>query len=352
MSNFTHPILSFLLFLTAAISQLQAQDPRFSQYYASPWNLNPAMTGVFNGRWRVVANYRDQWSSILGNTPFRTYSAAFDTRAYVGRSDVAAFGVGVLHDEAGSARFSQNRVQIGGAYLKQLAGGPRSNEHYVSLGAQIGMGQNSLDRGKLWFSRQFNNTTNQPDLTAPNGEANLNSSTKMFADFNAGLLWYTLFGDEGFFYAGGAMHHINRPVISLIGDEKETMYSRWSGQIGGLFPLTETLSLLPGIVAMKQGPAFETDFGMNVRYSNHDLNELALRFGAWGRIGNQLNSGLISDAVTVVGMLELNNWILGLSYDVTVSSLSLANNSRGAFEMSLSYVHPISRRSKITCPAF
>ena len=40
------------------------------------------------------------------------------------------------------------------------------------------------------------------------------------------------------------------------------------------------------------------------------------------------------DAVTIVGMLELNRWMLGLSYDITVSSLTAANNSRGAFELS------------------
>ena len=33
--------------------------------------------------------------------------------------------------------------------------------------------------------------------------------------------------------------------------------------------------------------------------------------------------------------LVLNRWMLGLSYDTTVSSLTQANNSRGAFELSL-----------------
>jgi type IX secretion system PorP/SprF family membrane protein len=352
MSNFTRPIVTLLFFFTVALSSLQAQDPRFSQYYASPWNLNPALTGVFNGRLRVAANYRDQWSSILGSTPFRTYSVAVDGRAYVGRSDLAGVGIGVMHDEAGTARFSQNRIHIGGSYLKKIAGGRYSNEHYVCVGAQLGAGQNSLDFSKLWFSRQFNTTTAQPDLTAGSGEPNLTNSTKIFADFNAGLLWYTILENEGFFYAGGAIHHINRPAISLIGDSRETLYSRYSIQAGGLLPISETFSVMPGLLVMQQGPAFETDFGLNVRYSNHDVNELALRFGAWGRIGNRLNSGLISDAVTVTGMVEWNRFVVGVSYDITVSSLSLANNARGAFEMSVMYTHPMERRSRITCPAF
>ena len=91
---------------------------------------------------------------------------------------------------------------------------------------------------------------------------------------------------------------------------------------------------------------------MNIRYSNNDLNELALRAGAWTRVVNKLDKGVQVDAVTIVAMLELNRWMLGLSYDLTVSSLTRANNSRGAFEISMTYFHPEHRRSKVTCPRF
>ncbi|HRI61516.1 MAG TPA: type IX secretion system membrane protein PorP/SprF, partial [Saprospiraceae bacterium] len=93
MKQFSKPIL-LLVLLLSVLDQISAQDPRFSQFYASPWNLNPAMTGLFNGRWRATANYRDQWSSFLNPVPFRTYAAAFDARFEVGRNDYAAFGIG------------------------------------------------------------------------------------------------------------------------------------------------------------------------------------------------------------------------------------------------------------------
>ncbi|MFM8373256.1 MAG: type IX secretion system membrane protein PorP/SprF, partial [Bacteroidota bacterium] len=64
MKNITRPIVIFTLFISF-LGELKAQDPRFSQYYASPWNLNPAMTGLFNGSWRITGNYRDQWGSFL-----------------------------------------------------------------------------------------------------------------------------------------------------------------------------------------------------------------------------------------------------------------------------------------------
>ncbi|MBK8967807.1 MAG: PorP/SprF family type IX secretion system membrane protein [Saprospiraceae bacterium] len=341
-----------LVVLKCTLPEVHAQDPRFSQYFASPWNLNPAMTGAFDGRWRVTANYRDQWSSFLAPVPFRTYAAAADVRLGVSRNDYVGLGIGLMHDEAGTARYVQNKAQLGAAFLKQLSGGPRRADHFLSAGAQLGFGQNNIDWSKLWFSRQFDPTLEIPDLTAGNGEPNADASTNIYLDFNAGLLWYTLFDNNGFLYAGGALHHINKPAISITGDSDERLYSRWSAHAGGQVPMNENFSLVPGVLVMKQGPAFETDFGLNLRYSNNDYNELALRLGAWARLGNQLDSGLQMDAIAMVAMLELERWMLGVSYDITVSSLTRANNSRGAFELSLTYFHPAERRSKVVCPRF
>lgn len=353
MKQFSKPILFAILIIVPFLKEAQAQDPRFSQYYASPWNLNPALNGVFNGSWRATVNYRDQWGSFLSPVPFRTYAAAFEHRLQVGYGDdYASFGIGAMHDEAGTARFSQDKVHLGGAFLKQLSGGRRQADHYLSAGAQLGFGQNSIDWGKLWFSRQFDANSETPNTSLSNNEPNTNADSKRYLDFNAGILWYAVFENEGFFYLGGAMHHLNRPKISLVADDNETLYTRTTGHIGGQFPLNETFSLLPSALVMAQGPAFETDLGLNIRYSNNDLNELALRAGAWARVGNKLDKGLQTDAVTVVGMLELSRWMLGLSYDITVSSLTQANNSRGAFEVSLTYFHPGEKRSRVVCPNF
>jgi type IX secretion system PorP/SprF family membrane protein len=353
MQQFAKPILFTALFLLANLAESVAQDPRFSQYYASPWNLNPALNGVFNGKWRATVNYRDQWGSILAPVPFRTYAAAFEHRLQVGYGDdYASFGIGAMHDEAGTARFSQDKVQLGGAFLKQLSGGRRQADHYLSAGAQVGFGQNSIDWGRLWFSRQFDSNSETPNTSLSSNEPNANADSKAFLDFNVGLLWYVVFENDGFFYLGGAGNHLNKPKISLVADDNETLYTRWTGHAGGQFPLNENFGLLPGVLVMNQGPAFETDLGMNLRYSNNDYNELALRAGAWVRIGNKLDQGFQADAVTVVGMLELNRWMLGLSYDITISPLVQANNSRGAFEVSLTYFHPGEKRSRVVCPNF
>src|SRR5688500_12258614 len=53
-----------------------AQDPNFSQFFVSPLTLNPAMTGKFNGDFRLAGNYRDQWPAIT--KAFITSTASFD----------------------------------------------------------------------------------------------------------------------------------------------------------------------------------------------------------------------------------------------------------------------------------
>ena len=64
----------YLVFFTFLImlSLVQAQDIHYTQFYASPLNLNPAAAGSFNGDYRFAANYRNQRSSL--GTPYTTMS--------------------------------------------------------------------------------------------------------------------------------------------------------------------------------------------------------------------------------------------------------------------------------------
>src|ERR1700748_3191093 len=65
-------LIAFLL----ASTSIRAQDPGFSQFFASPLTLNPALTGKFNGVVRVAGNYRNQWPSI--NNAFITSTISVD----------------------------------------------------------------------------------------------------------------------------------------------------------------------------------------------------------------------------------------------------------------------------------
>src|SRR6188768_2000492 len=69
-------LLLTLLLLSTIVSVSLAQDPNFSQFFASPLTLNPALTGKFDGNFRIAGNYRNQWPTI--NRAFITSTIAAD----------------------------------------------------------------------------------------------------------------------------------------------------------------------------------------------------------------------------------------------------------------------------------
>lgn len=352
--RFTLPVIFAFIFQIGFVVDAEAQDPRFSQFYAAPMQLNPAMTGVFEGRWRFNANYRDQWRSILETDPFQTVAASFDMRYHIVGDDFIGFGFSALRDEAGTSKFNINRGHLSLSYMKQVGGGKyRTDDQYLIAGGSFGFGQNSID-DQLWFSKQYNGNTNAPDFGQSSGEAFDTvdpQSSDIYMDVNAGLMYYALFGKNTSVYVGGAMNHLNAPNVSLLENGKEELYTRWLGHAGGEIPFTTELSLLPAVQVMGQGPSFESTFGANIRFSNHDWYELAIRAGLWARMTNTVE-GKNVDALIVAFILEVEKWNLGLSYDITTSNLNEANDSRGAFELSLIYTHPAQSRIKVNCPKF
>ena len=73
-----------------------AQDPHYTQYFASPLTLNPALTGLTQCDLRLSANYRNQWSSVTSN-PYTTAAISYDMSALKGKLDNGdAVGIGIL----------------------------------------------------------------------------------------------------------------------------------------------------------------------------------------------------------------------------------------------------------------
>jgi len=356
MQQFSTRLFFITILLIGCIVVADAQDPQFSQFYAAPLQNNPALTGVFEGKFRVGANYREQWNSILGADPFRTVSASFDMRQQVMRGDYLGFGVTAMRDEA-DGRFEQNRGGASVSFLKKLGGNSRryrSSTQYLIAGGYAGVGQNSLEAADLWFSNQFVDEQGVLDRSLPTGEDFSSLSAPTYLDFSAGVLWYATFEENQSLYIGGSVHHLNSPNIAFMEDGDETLYRRFSVQAGGELPLGgENLSLLPAIIGTQQGSATSIQLGGNFRYTTREWKEIALRIGGWGQIANKLDSGVSFNAFIVTAILEMEKLQIGASYDLTANELNLATQARGAFELSLIYVQPEkNRRLRVNCPKF
>src|SRR4028119_1639286 len=93
----------FFFLFSVLLIRAYAQDPNFSQFFASPLTLNPALTGKFDGQLRVAGNYRNQWPTI--NNAFTTYTVSADFNVLKNNiPEIDQFGVGLLgfRDQSGN----------------------------------------------------------------------------------------------------------------------------------------------------------------------------------------------------------------------------------------------------------
>lgn len=341
-----------------SFSALQGQDQHFSQFFASPLTLNPALTGALEGKYRVSMVYRDQWRNALDN-PYQTYSAAADFRyktSIFKKRYRDAFGVGVVfyNDKVNRINFSTNQIMLSSAFHKAL--NPESNQ-FLSLGVQIGMVQRNINYDQLTFDDQFNGT----DLFSnPSAEA-LPENNFAFADFQVGLHYsYAPRGKTGIF-AGLAMHHVLEPEMSFYyrqqpDDDKDerlsnTLYRKYTATANLIVPAGDRLQWQPRIVAYQQGPHLTLNTGMNFRILANDITGTALHLGAWYRPVLNANDDWGTDALVAMIGIEHANFLLGFSYDISPEQLGLNFRSQNTFEISVAYLGEYEDET-VLCPKF
>lgn|GEM_PF-18815 len=368
-------IAAFTLLL--CIPSVRAQDIHFSQFYAAPLDLNPAMTGVFNCTQRFTANYRNQLSSVLRSNAYNTYAVSYDQKIAVGRTDYFGIGGIITADVAGSLDFGTISGRISGAYSKQLYSS-REVSHNLSAGFNAGVTQRSLN----WTAAQWGLQHDGSGGFDPAGPAeNVDNSGRLdqdflFADFSAGLLYFGVFNQgKSSAYFGVAASHLNRAnqavyVTDQDGNEVfNPLYTKYTIHAGGELGLNNGISFVPGIVYFNQGPQTEINLGTAVRFTLSDsrFQQQFLQFGIWTRIADQVlldddgtGGPLVSgedtnpwlDAFILYTKFDFNEFGIGFSYDINVSDLNVASNSNGAFEFSLIYKICGSETRGVYCPKF
>lgn len=330
----------------------KAQDIHFSQFYLSPLNLNPAMTGVMSCTHRLVANYRNQWASVLKSNAYNTYSISYDNRIPVGRYDNFGWGFSFWGDVAGSSNFQTLEARGSFAYSKRMAG-YRQRSSYLVAGGDIGVAQRSIDFLNLQFGTQNNNGDFDENL--PSFE-NFSLDNFMFVDMSAGLLWYSVLDENTNFYLGGVFSHLTRADQSFSGDDTqfEPLYTKITAHAGGEFMLGSKLGLVPGAVAFFQGPSFQLNTGTSLKFKLGDNTRSyqAFHLGGWFRLSNTYTGGIHADAAIFQARFDYNEFTLGFSFDMNVSSLKPASNSNGAYELSLVYKICNPEKRGVFCPDF
>ena len=329
-------LLSLLLIVTVTL--VKAQDPHFSQFFASPLTLNPAFTGKFDGSWRLAANHRDQWPSIP--KAYVTTSASLDFGILKGKipeGDVFGIGISGLSDQSADAALKLNYGSLSLSYHKAL---DENGYNTIGGGFQATYSSAILDRSKLTFEDQLT----QNGFTDPTDETFSNGTSQSYFDMNAGLLYSGSSNGSNNYYLGFSMYHINKPNLSFI-DKSWALASRMTVHAGGSFPLSDNLTINTSAIYQMQNKASEIVLGgaLSALVNGDEANPTAVYFGSWMRI---------NDAIIPYIGLEINGLRIGASYDINTSGLKAATASRGGSEFSLIYIHKPAQVKGIPCPRF
>ena len=325
------------LIFILSIVQLKAQDGHFSQFYASPMALSPALTGMSAYKLKATAQYREQWRSVT--VPYVSMQGGIEGRFNSGYNNALGLGLFVVNNEAGDAQFTNPQVYLSGAYHFGL---DADGSSFLSAGAQVGVAQRSI-QNSLTFNSQYNGTFF--NINIPSGEQ-IDNPQVTYVDGSAGLSYSYIIDPQTSLYVGTALYHINRPNISFTSDP-DPLNRKFTLYAGGSFPLSDQFSLMLQGVILNQGPFNEVNIGAMVRYSlipsyYDDAGDLALALGTIHRI---------NDAQVFVARLDYRGMSLGVSYDFNFSSLTPASNSRGGYEVALVYQFGEIERGR-GCPVF
>ncbi|MFK7933877.1 MAG: PorP/SprF family type IX secretion system membrane protein [Saprospiraceae bacterium] len=348
--------LIYTAFFSCLTLAVMAQDKHFTQFYAAPLTLNPALTGTFDGRYRFSTIYRDQWRKVLDN-PYQTFAAGLDLRFPVAGAvrspydDAAGVGLLFFTDVVPSVEFRTTQIALSGAFHKAL--NTESNQ-YLSVGFQFGITQRSIGYSNLTFNDQFDGTTGYTDAT---GE-DLPQNNFAFGDMSVGLN-YSYAPRRGVaFFAGVALHHVLEPQVSFYFDDENPedsgdnkLFRQYSAQFTAQLPIADGITISPRAIAALQGPHLEINAGTNFRFQLGEDSPAALHLGSWVRPVTTDNSSFELDAVILMVGFEMNNVLLGLSYDATLNDLNASRQGQGAFEISVAYLGNYENEA-ILCPKF
>ena len=324
----------FCYFLS--INDTNAQDIHFSQYYASPTSLNPAETGFFDGNWRFTNNYRTQWSAI--GIPYKTISAGFDKPFKLRKGSKIGLGVFFVNDKSGSSMLTVNKLFLSGNYITTI-----DDNHTFGIGAQIGYVVKSFTLNGLTVPSQFDETSGVFNTDMPNNidtwDENIN-----YPDFNFGITYKGKAGNIKPF-GGVALFHINNPQESFLRTDNKLPIRLVIH--GGLdYALRENIIIRPNLLTMYHKRAGDWVIGSLGYYL---MSEKSLIDRAFGGIHMRTSLNTI-DAAIFTGGISLYGFDVGLSYDINVSKLNAATNSRGAFEISIIYKDISKTLTKIALP--
>ena len=366
MSKILKNILSLSLILSViGISEIKAQDAEFTQFYAAPLNLNPALTGAGKCH-RITTNYRNQWSGVNQgfNAGYTNYMAGYDT--YLKKYN-SGIGFSLMMDNSGAAapKIDQDPNSTNSSLERDRATGIRSSRRFVhptlhyayrvylpaELTMQIGLQASyvfqNLRTENLIFENQIDPLTgyNSSLLSDPSYTPEVFTKINPFMNFATGI---TLYNDIA--YGGVSVKNITQPKASYIGNSDQILLQRKITVHGGtIIPLSTRYNhetyIAPEFLYTMQGPLKQINFGL---YWEGKVGDHPIYAGMWVR-------HTLSNLDAFVPYFGINpnqqSLKIAFSYDITLGSGFGYINTWGTPEISVMF-HFCKTPPKGGCPRF
>lgn len=326
-------ILAFMLSVLG--TGVMAQDIHLTQYYTNQLNLNPALGGMYDGEYRVVANYRNQWREI--NTPLTTTMIAADKKFHFFSDEIDA-GLLVIHDEFSDFGLTVNKILLSGSYKKMFRG------HELRGGIQLGVVFKNTDLKTQTFPSQWVYETGEFDQSVASGETTINESLVHF-DMNLGVAWSKKLGKRTRLTSGFSIFHVNRPKDTYFSTYKERLQTRQIFHLDADVRFGN-IGLEPKFIMMWTTMSQNMILGSNFKYHFQKSMVRNVYVGVMYRT----RFGANRDAAAPVIGMGINRLDIGFSYDVNVSQLSAYSDTKTTFEISLVYTAPMFSPKTLSIP--
>jgi type IX secretion system PorP/SprF family membrane protein len=312
-------LLIFSCFLLRG-SRVYAQDPVFSQWYASPLQTNPAFAGINQAPF-IALNYRMQYPSFNNGAAYSTFSGSFDQA--LNRSN-SSIGISIMTDDAGQGILKKTYASAIYAYKVNI-----NDKMGVKIGVEGGMISSNLDWNKLVFLDQIDPISGwvNPDGTIrPTSEVRPEQINRTVFDISTGLLLYA-----PNFHVGLSAKHMATPDESFLKSTNSNLRIglpvRWTLHGGYEVILQKSTRsrpasfVTPSLMIVKQG-----DFAQFVGGVYAGLGPIFT--GVWYR--HALSNP--ESAIFAIGFRQ-DFFKIGYSYDFPVGGLS--TRTGGSHEISV-----------------
>lgn len=311
----------FIIIVSCCIySNVNAQDPVFTQYFLVPETLNPGFSGFMETTYTGVI-HREQWPDL--DLKIDTDYAFFNTWNEKMNS---GYGISVLNQRENVTNYNFTQINANYAYKVRV-----SDDWDFRPAIEVGFGLKSFAFQNLLLEDQINIRTGI--VNSNSVDPLLRNNKISFFDASAGMVFNT---DS--MWIGLSMKHLNKPNIAFTEDGNVPLNTFFSLSTGYEFLLANYIDVKFFPYATKM--FVTSNYMQQGRYNRLDVGASILFekmfFGATA-VTNPAKNGFNNQLLTSVNLftgLQYNHLRLGLAYDLNTSKIG---KTGGIYELSLTY---------------